>query len=1291
MNAVSSRIPGFIGRLFITVLLGAVAATSALAQTQASAADLTGTVVDPNGAVVAGATIKARNLGTGIERTTTSGDDGTYKLIGLPPGEYEVTAEAPTFKKVSINPVKLTVGQAAELKIAMEIGAQDAVVNVTGDSVELVETTKTNVSTTIDETRIDNLPINERSATGFALTISTVGRDNGRPVGPAPTSGLNIGGQRGRSTLVQVDGADFTDNSINAARSTVSQEAVQEYQVTTNSYLPEFGRATGGIVNVVTKSGTNDFHGNVFGFIRDKSIQARNPFAPIIDGDPDKRPPFTRVQYGATFGGPLVKERTFFFASFEQRRRQESGFFTGDIIGRDASGPATSSIMIGAPFLPVTQTFTNLTPGQVSYIQSALMSGNVAQAQRAVAYAHLASAGGQTAQNGASSLVNFLPGIGVPQGQVVGGRFILSGVPVPLTRNAQGELVAFRPLTQLRRIFPISEATTYTSVRLDHMIVPGHQLSLRFGYNPSKISGIQDESQNQTLGQNDFSRTGIQDLRDTSVGLSVSSVLPHNLINEGFFNYGRRLAKFDSQVPSVAHQIAGTGFIGSNPFSPVDRSENRFQIRDNMTWAKGDHTIKFGGDIGWIDIAATFELNFPALFNFSQQAGGSLVMVPNNPALPPGPTNPNIACDSITLAQRCPALTAVQAYGLGFPGVFIQGFGNPVSSIKNKPIAFFVQDTWKIRRNFTINYGVRYDVELTDEFAPTPFRDPLTGITLTAQDVQVAQDALNVTQGFPRDTNNWAPRFGAAWDLFSNGKTVLRAAAGLFYDHPLLAVAFNSDIGDGSQQQQATLLPIGGPNPAGLFNAFQVFHGTVCGVQGSNPAICGSTVTPGVASSSQYLFGFQRFNPANFTGFGPILPFTLNVAKDFQYPYAFQGNIGIEHMIGKDMAFSATYITVKAKHLAHPQDVNIVDTTALVENFRRFFGFAPRSLSEAAFGISIPASGVACPGGVPLQCYTNPVGQTFAIIVPGLVTAPLSNLGSRVVSPVAANYFRRLGPNYFFIASVTGGAVTKAIFDSAIAGSLRTPGPINPYADVNAQLSDGESDYKALNLELKKRFSENMQFYATYTLSHSIDDSSDLQTLLKPQDNTNFRAERSDSLFDQRHRFVFSGVFSTPEGWRTGSGWQKFMHGFSFSPIVEFGSGRPFNILAVGDANGDFQSTNERPTVLADGTLCQTGVDVGCLQGVFPANGNLPRNSGITHSYFSVDARLTRRIRFGERVSLDLIAEGFNLFNRFNEAAANPFYQVVNAWNERSGDKYYSQPTSAFDPRQFQFGAKLNF
>jgi hypothetical protein len=381
-------------------------------------------------------------------------------------------------------------------------------------------------------------------------------------------------------------------------------------------------------------------------------------------------------------------------------------------------------------------------------------------------------------------------------------------------------------------------------------------------------------------------------------------------------------------------------------------------------------------------------------------------------------------------------------------------------------------------------------------------------------------------------------------------------------------------------------------------------------------------------------------------------------------------------MIGKDMSISASYITVNARHLAHPQDVNNVNSAALIENFRRFAGRAPTNLSEAAFF------------SVPQVCdATHPCPPGYTVIVPGFIG--VNGLGQKVVSPIAADFFRKLGPNYFFVKALTG--LNKATFDSLLAGSVRTPGPINPYADVNAQLSDGNSSYNAMNIEVKKRFSANVQFLASYTWSHSIDDSSDLQTLLKPQDNLNFRAERSDSLFDQRHRFVFSGVFISPDSWRKGNNFKKFLYGFSFAPIFEYGSGRPFNILAIGDANGDFQSTNERPTVRADGTLCQTAVDANCQTGVFPANGSLGRNMGITHNYMSLDARLTRRIRFGEHISLDLIAEGFNLFNRFNEAAANPFYTAVNAFGQRHGSKYYSSSTSAFDPRQFQFGFKLNF
>ncbi|HVQ38641.1 MAG TPA: TonB-dependent receptor, partial [Pyrinomonadaceae bacterium] len=1112
-----------------------------------------------------------------------------------------------------------------------------------------------------EQQRIENLPINQRDYLGFATTMSTVSRGNDRPIGPAPSSGLNIGGQRGRSTLVQVDGADNTDNSVNASRSTVSQEAVQEFQVATNSYAAEFGRATGGIINVVTKAGTNNYQGNIFGFLRHRSYQARNAFAPIAD------PPFTRAQYGATLGGPIVKNKTFFFAAFEQRRRQESGFFTSNV-----GAGLTSSITIPAAILGVAQTFDNITAAQAAFIGGELASGVPARIQNAVAYAHLASVGGQTALNGASTLRNFLPGIGIPQGAIIGPRFLLSGTPIPSAANngaapgfttvdAAGRPVGFRALNSLARIFPISEATTFFSVRGDHSFNNHHLLTMRFGYNPSDLTGIQDESQNQTLGQNDFSRTGIQTLRDTSFGTSLNSTLASSLINEARFSYSRRHATFDSQVPGgPALQISGTAFMGPNPFSPVDRTETRFQFSDNVNWLYGNHTFKFGADINFVNVDASFQLNFPGLFNFGELSAGTLAA-----GFIPG------------LSSAAPSLTPVQTYGIGVPGTFIQGFGNPISSIKNRPLAFFAQDSWKVKPNFTLNYGVRYDVELTETIAPIGFQDPLTGIQMSAADFLTAQNSLGIQQGFPRDTNNFAPRLGAAWDINNDGKTVVRAAFGLFYDHPLLAIAFNSDIADAAQQQQYTNVLPGLPTPTASFNVVQIFQGTVCSAATTNPfcaALPAGFTTPGVARTAQYLPGRLRFNDQTFVGFGPLLPFTLNVAQDFEYAYANQGNLSIERQVGKDMSLSASYLFVGAHHLPHPQDINAPRTDLLAENFRRFAGANPASNAQALF-FALPT---ACPGA---GC---PPG--FTVLIPGLVGR--NALGQGVVSPIAANFFRPNGPNYFFIASATGGLVNKAAFDGALAAanSLRTPGLISPFADVSAQLSDGNSSYNALNLELKKRFSNNLQFMASYTWSHSIDDSSDLQTLLKPQDNRNFRAERADSLFDQRQRFVFSGVWAAPGAWRSSSsGAERFFSDFTVAPILEISSGRPFNIITGTETNGDLQSSNDRPSVDASGNLfAPTATPF--------TSGSLGRNSGITHSYAALDLRVTRAIRFGERMRLDIIAEGFNLFNKFNEAGASPFFSDVNAFAQRAGNgRYHSRPTAAYDSRQFQFGLKLNF
>ncbi len=1241
-------------------------AVSAMGQSQSAAADLSGSVTDPTGAVVAGATVRAKGIGNGINRTVTANGEGNYQFIGLPPGDYEITAEAATFKKVVISPVKLTVGQSADLTIKLELGSATAVVNVTGDDVQLVETTKSTVSNTIGQQSIANLPINERSATGFALTLSTVGRDNGRPIGPAPTSGLNIGGQRGRSTQVNVDGADFTDNSINAARSTVSMEAVQEYQVATNSYTAEFGRATGGVINVVTKRGTNDFRGNMFGFIRDKSIQARNAFAPVANPD------FRRTQFGATVGGPIIKDKTHFFFAYEGRQRNESGFFTSNVVG-NLTASATIPVIAGTN--PVARTFTNLTAAQAAAINTLVGLGG-ANVCAARAYAFFASSGGQTALTGTNPLTSpndgsVCPAISPITPGTIGARFLLTSAPVPTgTVGTNGLPIAFRALNSLDRIFPVTDRSNYLSTRVDHNINANHQLNVRFGFNTGTVTGIQVESQNQSLGQNDFSRTGITRFKDTSFNVGLNSTLSSNTANEFRYSFGRRDTGFRSQNgEAVAFNISGTAFIGRELFSPVERIENRNQFVNNFTWVTGNHTMKFGGDFNTVRIPkADFELNFAALFNFGDFDAANL-----NPAF-----------------AGLPSFTPVQSYGLGLPSTYVQGFGNKSSQIKNTPIAFFAQDSWRATRRLTLNYGIRYDVELTETIAPVGVRDPLTGITLSASDILAAQDAVGVQQGIPRDKNNWAPRFGFAYDIFGSGKSVVRGSIGLYYDHPLLVVAFNSDIADSSQQQQA-VLTAGSPVPvntstgaATLLNAALVFHGTVCGNSGSNAALCagfGNPTTTGVAASAQYQFGRMRFNDQTYSGFGAVLPFSLPIAKDFQYASATQANISFEQQIGRDMAITGSYLYVGAHHLPHPTDLNTPNTALQIQNYQRYNGGALPTSTQAVATLAIATTAAGTPTGV---------GCT--VVIPGMVA---SCPGGRVVAPAIANFFRPNAPNYFLAAALSGGAVSKAVLDSQLAGSLRTPGVITPYGSVNAQISDGNSKYQAFNLEFKRRFASNFTFLASYTLSQSIDDSSDLQTLLIAQDVNNFSAERSDSLFDQRHRFVFSGLWTSPTAWRSGDGWHKFLADWTVAPIIEFSSGRPFNIITNVDANNDQTGQTDRPSVNADGSLCVPGT-TGCITPLITGGrfsvGNLGRNMGITHGFFSMDMRLSRAIHFAERFRLDLIAEGFNLFNRFNEGSATPFFTDVNAFGQRRSDgKYYSRPTAAYDSRQFQFGLKLSF
>ena len=259
----------------------------------------------------------------------TTDENGNYVILSLPPSTYTVKIESSGFAPKTLNNVLLEVGQQQALDVDLAIGDVGVVVDVMAGEQALVDTERTKQSTVISARQLNNLPINRRNFLDFALLTPGVSdADNVNDstdfrVAQTPQSGLSFGGNNGRGNSINVDGST-ADTAAGGARNVVSQEAVQEFQVDRNSYSAEFGGASGGVVNIVSKTGGNDFHGSAFGYFRDKVFDARNAF----DFNPDGKSPFNRQQFGGSFGGPIVENRTFFFASAEGLRQNLTSFVT---------------------------------------------------------------------------------------------------------------------------------------------------------------------------------------------------------------------------------------------------------------------------------------------------------------------------------------------------------------------------------------------------------------------------------------------------------------------------------------------------------------------------------------------------------------------------------------------------------------------------------------------------------------------------------------------------------------------------------------------------------------------------------------------------------------------------------------------------------------------------------------------------------------------------------------------------------------------------------------------------
>jgi hypothetical protein len=1309
------------------MVLGCVEMVSA----QVNTATLSGTVMDPKGFAVKGAKVTVTNANTGAARTSVSDDSGRYNLVGLPPGRYKMTVDnGPNFEVFQNDSIVLTVGENATFDPHLELKGMAQSVTVSTETAP-IETTKTEVSDTVTQRRIDNLPINGRNYINFTLTNSQTTRDVSPTIGPAPNSGLNVGGARARSNMVSVDGADAVDNSINGIRSTVSQEAVQEFQLILSNYNAEYGRATGGVINIVTKGGGNEFHGDAFGFFRNKAFQARNPFSGQINPttgnlDPVKQA-YTRTQSGLTFGGPLKKDKTFYFFSYEYTQREETGFSS---IGVNNFGMVPVALPPAAGGLTV-----QLTGPQAAAVNALLTSPSPALQQLGAQYAVFMGSASSVALNTVDygALVTQLSGgsitpvnpVVTPLGVVFQEFPLPVSCPIGATVNSlicsgfaavgpKGSIVpagavplpgSFVGLNGVRGNYPATEKTSLWSARIDQRWNNRNNSFLRVGVSPSLVTGLPSTSQNQVFGQNSGSRAGLNQSRDLNFTFQHDTIVSDTAFNEFRMQVARRGLHFGfSQLPGgdqIGVNIPGFAYFGREPYSTVDRIERRFEFTDNVTLVRGKHTFKIGGDANVIQLRSSksqiFELDFGGDVNFGGFAASTF-------GFP----------DTIA-GINLPGTTGLQSYGLGIPTSYIQGIGNSNQPFDNLPFGFFAQDNWRLNRHLTVNYGVRYDVEISPLFAPA------TAVNAAAE------QAVGVVEGIPRDYNNVAPRFGLAWDPAGNGKTVIRAGFGIFYDHPLLATAFDSVTADGGRSVQ--LLSTGGtPSACGLVTA-------PCANGLDSPAnLNGSSIFQGVLNalpSMFYLHNQQRFDPLasgslfanqNYLTAGfplPILPFTLPLSKNFVYGYAHQANLTIEREIAGSWKFSLGYQWTRGLHLNRPQDVNSTDPKLLVQN----------AFNAAASGLSVgnPLT-VVVPSGTANTCLaTGPASSIFLVAPSALAEgfagsnscAPANFVGF-IGTPAFFNFFRPSGPNPSFATAAALSApacalapTQAAIFSCgyAVQKQLATAAgyPVGfgvpvPFNSVDAQLSNGNSWYNSLTFNLSKRFSKGFEMLSSYTWSHAIDDSTDLQSPLEPQDSRFPNLERSNSVNDQRHRWVTSAVFQSGTS-KSGEGFfKRFIADFTLSPIIEFSSGRPFNVITGTDTRLDLGASQARPSV-GGGTTSPfiPGVTFGianlCLDNSgqpfsvpgFTAlgagcDGTLGRNRFTSPNFFQWDMRVSKIIPLGERFKLNFIADAFNLFNRTNIAAVNQLCDPTAGSTCSAG-----QPTAAYDARQFQFALKLSW
>jgi len=773
------------------LLLSLTLLTASFATAQTSG-EMLGLVTDASAAAITGTKLTARNLATNLTYTTTSNSAGSYRIPLLPPGEYELVAEKSGFGKYIRRPITLRLNQQAELNVSLSVASATEVITVTTEA-PLINTTNAEVGFNIDAKRIAELPLSpNRNILNIALQAPGVSQlSSGNSSFASGGTSFSVNGMRTRSNNFMIDGADSNNSSVSGLVQEINNpDVVAEFRLITNQFLPEYGRAAGSVVNIITKGGTNGYHGTAYWSYNGNKLNSRTN---LDERTFAKAPWRVENQFGGTFGGPIVKDRTFFFGSLLRWTDR-----------RFASGTAIT----GAPTAEGRTALQSLAAGRPQI----------------------------------GALLNFLPAAQQPTGQ-------------SFTVTADGRSVVV-PVGTLSGAAPNKLDVWQWSGRIDHRITDKHNLMGRVLYDDRvSISG-----QAVPAGL-----TSLVPARRQAYNSTLTSTLSSSMFNELRFNFQRQFSATTASdlnalnIPSIEINTLGlAGFnaadsrtgIGLAVNLPQAQVTNNYQLADNFGVIRGKHSMKFGFDIRRVEQFQDF-----------------------NPTLR-GRLQYNNLQDFVDDVAQVQAINQLQ------PGLRNWQFYRYYDAF------FFAQDEWRVKRNLTITYGVRY------ETPGNPF-NWLSEENSRIVSANSGKTGYAIDKGPARDVNNWAPRFGFNYRLgkfkgplgsmLGDNKTVFRGGYSRTYDF-----AFNNILLNIYSAWPFTYVL---QRPARSTQAFTTIDGIRKG--GAAPL------------------------PANLM----TIPRTL-VNDSFRSPFAEQFSLGIQRELAGGFAMNIGYIATKGTALFQSVDGN---------------------------------------------------------------------------------------------------------------------------------------------------------------------------------------------------------------------------------------------------------------------------------------------------------------------------------------------------------------------------------